>query len=316
MTTAPTQRRAPRKAAEAAVAPPTGQAKAVSQRTARVTAAAVDAVALKRRATAVDGVARKRPAKAIAPAHGGSATLSIDVGGTGLKASVLDIAGKFLHERVRVDTPYPCPPATLVAALVALVEPLPAYDRISVGFPGMVRAGKTLSAPNLSFAHPGDAERDPELVQAWHGFDLGGALEAALKKPVRVANDADVQGSAVVQGEGLELVVTLGTGFGTSLFINGQLAPHLEISQSHFRNGETFDEQIGDVTRKRIGKAKWNKRVALALQALDALMFYDHVYIGGGNSHRLTFDIGPKATVIDNTAGILGGIRLWDRDIV
>jgi polyphosphate glucokinase len=261
------------------------------------------------RATGLKAPARPAPVK-------GPRTLAIDIGGTGLKASVLDAAGNLMHERVRIDTPYPAEPGAIVKALVALVEPLPRYDRISVGFPGMVRAGKVLSAPNLSFAKLGDEERDPDLVKAWQTFDLAGALRSALNKPIRVANDADVQGAAVVKGDGLELVITLGTGFGTAIFISGHLAPHMEISQSHFRNGETYDEQLGDVARKKIGKSKWNKRVELALQALDSLMFYDHVYIGGGNAERLTFDLGPKATIVNNDAGILGGIRLWDRDIV
>ena len=145
---------------------------------------------------------------------------------------------------------------------------------------------------------------------------MAAALNTALKKPVRVANDADMQGAAVIKGVGLELVVTLGTGFGTAIFINGHIAPHLEISHTEFRHGETYDEQLGDVTRKKIGKGKWSKRVGLALERLDALMFYDHVYIGGGNSQRVSIDLGPKATIVDNSAGILGGIRLWDHDIV
>jgi polyphosphate glucokinase len=264
------------------------------------------------------------PAKAPAPAkvaaprarRAGPTTLSIDVGGTGLKASVLDTAGNYLHDRVRVDTPHPCTPQMIVEELVKLVAPLPKYDRVSVGFPGMIRAGRILSAANMAHAKLSDPEPDPKLVKAWHNFDMGAALNLALKKPVRVANDADMQGAAVIKGIGLELVVTLGTGFGTAIFINGHIAPHLEIAHSEFRHGETFDEQLGDVTRKKIGKKRWSKRVALALERLDTLMFYDHVYIGGGNSQRVSVDLGPKATIVDNSAGILGGIRLWDHDIV
>jgi len=229
---------------------------------------------------------------------------------------VLDADGNYLHDRVRVDTPHPCTPEMIVDELVALVKPLPDYDRISVGFPGMIRGGRILSAANMAHAQLSDPEPDPELVKAWHNFDLAGALDAALHKPVRVANDADMQGAAVIKGDGLELVITLGTGFGTAIFINGHIAPHLEIAHSQFRKGETYDEQLGDVTRQKIGKQRWSNRVLKALAALDTLMFYDHVFIGGGNSERVTIDLGPKAKIVDNSAGILGGIRLWDHNIV
>ncbi|GAC1363582.1 MAG: ROK family protein [Actinomycetota bacterium] len=239
-------------------------------------------------------------------------TLAIDIGGTGLKASVLDPLGTMSAPRVKVDTRYPCPPELMVRMLEKLVAPLPAYDRISVGFPGMVRQGKILSAPH--FTRPGGARTPvaPELVAAWASFDLARALEESLGKPVRVANDADVQGAAVIKGIGLELVITLGTGFGTALFAHGQPAPHMEIAQHPFRKGETYNEQLGEVARQRIGDKKWSKRVRRAVATLDALLFFDHLYVGGGNAQRLKVDLGPKATVIDNLAGIIGGVKLWD----
>jgi len=241
-------------------------------------------------------------------------TLAIDVGGTGLKASVVDAHDAFVGERVRVETPYPCPPERLVGALVALVAPLVPFDRVSVGFPGMVRAGLVLSAPHFVTRDGPGTEVVAALEVAWHRFDLAAAIAAALGRPAKVANDADVQGAAVVQGEGLELVVTLGTGLGTAVFHEGRLAPHLELAHHPFRKGETYNEQVGDDARKRIGTRKWNRRVQLAVDQLDALLFFDRLYVGGGNSHRVTVDLGPKATIVDNSAGILGGVRLWERD--
>src|SRR5215510_10254532 len=102
-------------------------------------------------------------------------TLAIDIGGTNLKASVLDEAGSLMVDRVRVKTPVGAPPEALVAALVELVEPLPAFDRISVGFPGVVRHGVVLTAPNLG-------------NDGWKGFKLAEALTAKLGKPTRVLN--------------------------------------------------------------------------------------------------------------------------------
>ena len=142
---------------------------------------------------------------------------------------------------------------------------------------------------------------------------LAGALTTAFGIPTKVANDADIQGAAVVSGRGFELVITLGTGFGTGIFYQGQLMPHLEIAHQPFRKGETYDEQLGEATRKEIGEERWNKRVLRAIANMRALMYFDHLYIGGGNSRRvLRQNLPDDVTVIDNTAGILGGIRLWE----
>jgi polyphosphate glucokinase len=257
--------------------------------------------------------ARARTAKKATPARAAATTLAIDVGGTGLKASVLDPAGAMEVDRVRVATSYPCPPTKLVETLRQLVEPLPAYDRVSVGFPGMVRDGRVLSAPHFVTESGPGSKTVAELLEAWTGFDLAGALEAALGKPTKVVNDADLQGAAVVKGKGLELVVTLGTGVGTGLFFHGRLTPHMELAHHPLHKDESYNEYLGNAARKRIGDKKWNKRVKLAVETLDALFFYDQVYLGGGNSKRVTADLGPKATIVDNEAGILGGIKLWER---
>jgi polyphosphate glucokinase len=255
--------------------------------------------------------AKRRPARAAAAKR--QATLAIDVGGTGLKASVLDPSGAMEVDRVRVATSYPSPPTKMVEALRQLVQPLPAYDRVSVGFPGMVRDGLVLSAPHFVTVSGPGSETVPELIEAWTSFDLASALEAVLHKPTRVVNDADLQGAAVVKGKGLELVVTLGTGVGTALFFHGRLTPHMELAHHPLHKNESYNEYIGNAARKRIGAKKWNKRVKLAVETLDALFFYDQVYLGGGNSTHVTADLGPKASIVDNSAGILGGIKLWDR---
>ncbi|HZU79985.1 MAG TPA: ROK family protein, partial [Acidimicrobiales bacterium] len=241
-------------------------------------------------------------------------TLAFDVGGTGLKASVLDAADALVADRVRVDTTYPCSPQKLVDDLVHLAAPLPAYDRIAAGFPGMVRGGRVLSAPHfVTVSGPGSAV-DDALVAQWNGFDLAGALSARLGKPARVANDADVQGAAVIKGTGLELVITLGTGVGTAFFYDGRLLPHLEFAHHPLHKDDTYNDQIGDRARKSVGTARWNKRVRRAVATLRALSFFDHCYIGGGNAKRIEGDLGPDVTIVDNSAGILGGIRLWEGD--
>jgi polyphosphate glucokinase len=239
-------------------------------------------------------------------------TLAIDIGGTGLKATVLDPKGTPLHDRVRIPTTFPCPPTKLVTDLATLVEPLPAYDRVSVGFPGAVRDGKVRTAPAFSTTHGLGSDIDPELVSAWSGFDLASALGTKLGKPCRVANDADVQGAGAVSGTGLEFVMTLGTGVGTAAFSNGELALHLELAHHPLAGGETYNEYLGDAALQKIGKKKWNKRVVKAIAVVDALVLPDAILVGGGNAKHLTAELGPTVRIIDNSAGILGGIKLWE----
>jgi polyphosphate glucokinase len=259
-------------------------------------------------AAAVTGAA---PAGKASAAPVGPLTLAIDIGGTGLKASVLDAQGAMVADRVIVKTTYPCSPTKLVDDLSALVAPLPSADRVSAGFPGMMRKGRVLSAPHfVTEAGPG-TKVDDELVKQWDRYDLAGALRKRLGKPTRVANDADLQGAAVVEGKGLELVITLGTGVGTALFYDGRLLPHLEFAHHPFRKGETYNEQLGDATRKEVGNGRWNKRVRRAVDTLRALTFFDHCYIGGGNAKHLSDDLAADVSTVDNTAGILGGIKLW-----
>jgi polyphosphate glucokinase len=251
-----------------------------------------------------------------APEHEHPLTLSIDIGGTGLKANVLDHDGGFCADRVKVQTTYPMPPELMVEKLAGLAKKLPEADRISAGFPGMVRRGIVLSAPHFVTTNGPGTDIDPKLVTAWSGFDLAGALGDTIGKPCRVANDADVQGAAVVDGKGFEVVITLGTGFGSALFMDGRLLPHMEFAHVDFRKGETFNEQLGEPVRKKIGDKKWNRRVRLAIYYLDTLTMFDHLFIGGGNAPRINRrDLGPvleRITVVDNSAGILGGIALWE----
>jgi len=231
-------------------------------------------------------------------ASGGIRTLAIDVGGSHLKAAVVDEAGHLLAEPVRVETPVGRPPRVIVQTLAKLVGSLGPFDRVSVGFPGVVRNGRVLTAPNLG-------------NDGWAGFDLAAALTKALGKPVRVANDADVQGLAVIAGRGVEMIMTLGTGFGTGLYVDGRLAPHLELAHHPFRKGETYDEQLGNAARTRVGNRKWNRRVRTAIENLRSLTSFDRLYLGGGNARKIDFTPDPDVIIVANVAGIEGGIGLW-----
>jgi polyphosphate glucokinase len=240
------------------------------------------------------GVVGSSPTRGATPRR----VLSIDIGGSGLKASLIDDTGKLIVPRLRVDTPVGQPPRQIVQTLVRLVAPLRGYERVAVGFPGVVRRGRVLTAVNLH--HEG-----------WKGFDLAQALEQALGKPVRVANDADMQGLAAIKGKGVEMVITLGTGFGTGLYLDGRLAPHLELGHHPFRKGETYEEQLGNEALQRVGTRKWNRRLKKAIRHLRTLTTFDHLYIGGGNARKVRLRLDPDVSLIDNEAGLRGGAALW-----
>jgi polyphosphate glucokinase len=225
--------------------------------------------------------------------------LAIDIGGTGLKATVLNDRGHMLVDRVRVPTPHPCPPDTLLACLKEMTAALPAYDRISVGFPGVVRDGRVITAPNLD-------------TSLWRGFDLAGAISKLHgNKPVHMLNDADMQGLALVSGHGLEFVMTLGTGVGTALFRDGELMPHMELAHHPVHKDKTYDEYLGEAARKAAGRKRWNRRVQRAIALVDMLFNPDRIYIGGGNSARIDFKLDKHVSIGSNDAGLEGGAAVW-----
>ncbi len=224
-------------------------------------------------------------------------TLAIDVGGTGIKTLLLDAHGKALCERERVETPQPATPDAMISVMHAMAEKMEPFDRISVGFPGVVKNGVTMTAHNLD--------------QSWIGFDLQKVLARKWKKPVRVANDAAVQGFAAIRGKGVELVITLGTGLGSSLFTNGHLVPGLELAHHPWRKGKTYEDYLGRKGLEKAGPKKWNKRVQEALPQIEALFNYDHLYIGGGNAAKIDFPLPNHVTRVPNEDGLLGGVALW-----
>ncbi|MEW6270418.1 MAG: ROK family protein [Thermodesulfobacteriota bacterium] len=236
--------------------------------------------------------------KAVPKKVAGPRTLSIDVGGSGLKMLVLDARGRPLNERARVATPRPATPARVLRALQGLIATQPAFDRVSVGFPGVVDHGVVRTAPNL---HP-----------SWHDHDLAGALARSTKKPVRVCNDADVQGLGDVSGKGVEMVLTLGTGLGSALFVDGRLVPNLELGHHPFRNGETYEQQVGRAALDQIGRKRWRKRVRRMVEQLEPIFNFHTLYLGGGNARHVKPDELPKnVKITSNEAGVLGGIALW-----
>jgi polyphosphate glucokinase len=226
-------------------------------------------------------------------------TLAIDIGGTGLKMALLDSNGQMIGDRVRVPTPpKPVSPEVLVRALAEAATGVGSFDRVSVGFPGAVREGRVITAPNLS-------------TELWADFELQAALAELWHKPVRVMNDADVQGFGAIRGKGVEMVLTLGTGAGTSLFYNGQITPHLELAHHPIRGKKDYDQYIGRAALESKGKKIWNKRVERVIQVLRTVVNFDHLYLGGGNAKKIAFDLPEDVTIVSNSDGLTGGIALW-----
>jgi polyphosphate glucokinase len=224
--------------------------------------------------------------------------LCIDVGGTGLKAAIFSPRGKLLVKRVRVKTPKDRRPRKIVAALAGLVVPLGRFDHVTIGFPGVVKDGKVISAPHFG-------------TEDWKGFALAAAMRKKLGKPVKLLNDADVQGLAAIKGKGLELVCTLGTGLGTAWFRQGELMPHMDLAHLTMKKKDDFDVLIGDKTRRKLGSHHWNRRIKKLIAVLRTVFNYDHLYLGGGNSSCVNFRLPRDVTIVSNDAGMQGGAFAW-----
>ncbi len=225
-------------------------------------------------------------------------TLAIDIGGTRLKALVVGTDGGPVSKKVVRPTPSDRNPESVLRVLTEMIAGMGSFDRVSVGFPGVIARSTVRTAKNLG--------------SAWEGLNLEEALERITSRPVRVANDADVQGLAVVEGRGVELVITLGTGMGSALFVEGMLLPNLELGQHLFKGNETYDDSIGKQALERVGKEEWNRRLFEVVACLDATFSYRMLFIGGGNASKIVSDLPVNVRKVSNDAGLVGGIRLWE----
>ncbi len=227
-----------------------------------------------------------------------SKILSLDIGGSHIKATILNMEGALQMEYEKVVTPVQATPDTLMAAIKILVKDFPPFDKISAGFPGFVKEGITKTAPNLNSL-------------SWKDIDLAKMLQVALGKPAKVVNDADMQGLGVVSGKGLEMVITLGTGFGTALLQNGILLPHIELAHHPITKNKTYDDYLGEKAFEKVGVDTWNKRLKKVLKVLNTVFNYDHLFISGGNALHINFKLDNNIIVDTNIDGIKGCAKLW-----
>lgn len=230
----------------------------------------------------------------------GMLVLCIDIGGSKLKGALVNEQQEMKSDRLRCETPRPAQPEPILAALSDVMKPLSGYDAIAVGFPGVVTEGVVKTAVNL---HPD-----------WIDFPLADRIEQMFGVPTRAANDADIQGYGAIAGRGVELVLTLGTGMGSALFVDGTLVPNLEMGHHPFIKNKTYEQLLGNAPRKRDGNKAWNRRLSYALERLQALFSCRTIYLGGGNTRKIQCQLPDNIEIVSNLAGIYGGVELW-RDL-
>lgn len=226
-------------------------------------------------------------------------TLAIDIGGGSIKFLALSDEGLTTGTSQSRPTPDPATPDAVLTLIGEVADTVEAYHRVSVGFPGVVKSGVTYNAPNLG-------------NEVWRAVPLAANLEQLLGSQVRVLNDADLQGLGVVEGHGVELVLTLGTGLGTALFTHGELVPNLELGHHPFRDGKTYEDLVRDTELKRIGPSDWTERVIGALGQLERLFSYDRLHLGGGNVRHLQEDMPKEVRFFSLEEAMQGALRLWD----
>ena len=224
--------------------------------------------------------------------------LSIDIVGTNIKACLLSPTGKLLTDFKKTPTPKNSTPEAVLKAIQQLTTDFNSFAKISIGFPGYVKEGIVQTAPNLA-------------ENQWANVDLAQQVSNLFGKPVRLINDADQQGLGIVSGKGFEIVFTLGTGFGTALLYDGELLPHLELSHLPINKTDDYDDFIGDRGFEKVGKKKWNKRLKYIIEIYKTVFNYDKLYIGGGNSNEINFDLDQNIKLVSNKDGIKGGAKLW-----
>jgi polyphosphate glucokinase len=224
--------------------------------------------------------------------------LSIDIGGTNIKSCLLSPKGKLLTDFKKIPTPKNSTPEEVLKVIKKLCTDFKKFEKVSIGFPGYVKKGIVETAPNLA-------------QNKWLNVDLAQQVADMFGKPVRLINDADQQGLGIVSGKGFEIVFTLGTGFGTALLFDGELLPHLELAHLPVSKTQDFDEFIGDRGFHKVGKKKWNERLKYIIEIYKTVFNYDRLYIGGGNSNEINFDLDKNIKLVSNKDGIKGGAKLW-----
>ena len=211
--------------------------------------------------------------------------LGIDVGASGIKGAIVDThAGTLLTERLRVPTPSPATPKAMTAAFCELVGQFDyGGDHVGVGFPAIVRRGLAMSAANI---HPD-----------WIRTSVSELWGKAIGKRVHALNDADAAGLASVsygsarRERGVVVFLTIGTGIGSAVFIDGALVPNTELGHIYMPNGMKSEHYASNRIRKTLDLdwTTWGERFDEVLAQVDRVFSPDLILLGGGASKK--FDL-------------------------
>ncbi|MCG8702313.1 MAG: ROK family protein [Bacteroidales bacterium] len=234
--------------------------------------------------------------------------LGIDIGGSGVKGAIVNVkTGRILSERVRISTPSDSSPESLSNVMLEIIDHLDWKGKIGVGFPGVIQNSKVITAANLS--------------KDWIGVDIDHFLTNKLKSKVKVINDADAAALAEARfGQEYQkyskmVVVTIGTGIGTSLIHNGYVVENTELGQIVLKNGKVAEKFVSAATKKKkdLSWKEWGERLNVYLQELYELVYPEIIIIGGGVSKHekkyreyLQPPCKVKMATLKNTAGIIG----------
>lgn len=234
--------------------------------------------------------------------------LGVDVGGTGIKAALVDTdAGTLASHRHRIETPALSTPTNVSDAIKRLVDEFDYSGVVGCCFPSVIVDGKATTAGNID--------------KSWRETPVDTAFSRATGHPFVVLNDADAAGIAEMQlgaGVGLQgmvIMVTIGTGLGTGVFYNGELIPNIELGHMPGKDGKSIELYAGNRARKVDGLSwdEWALRFNYFLERVARVMTPDHFIIGGGASkkfdtfkHLLTVQTTIHVARHRNDAGIIG----------
>jgi polyphosphate glucokinase len=239
---------------------------------------------------------------------------AIDIGATNIKFSHVDEGGELVRGVRRRPTPYPCSPARLVEFLEERIAKS-GCRRVGVGFPGEFRDGHVIQPGNLSRPGGVATDKDPELDELWRGFALEDVLREVSGRDVRVVNDATMAALGCIEGSGTELVLTLGTGLGLALSIEGKLKKVRDVGAEIFRDDKTYDQTIGERARS-LDDERWNPTLIEVVDRFAKEFHADVVHLAGGNARRvvpLEFEhLAYRVVIHGNEAPMRGAARLFD----
>jgi polyphosphate glucokinase len=245
-----------------------------------------------------------------------SITLAVDCGGGTLKFASVDSGGLILKQK-NIKVAYPFSPSDLVITIKEVFEEFSPIDRVVVGIPGMIRQGVVITTPHYQNIAGPRSKVDAKLKNAWDGFDAKEAIASKLNIETFVLNDAQLHGLGVIEGVGVELVLTFGTGLGYALFVDGVPTVHFELSRSPIGFNNIYDEYIGETERRRLGDLWWSWRVLRLIKKLQPVFMWDRLYLGGGNALRLAKRIQNKlpanVKIEKNAAALIGAAKIKAR---